>query len=368
MKGLEQKRNSLKIRTTEIYSFLMVFLTVSYDYLRMYGMNNKIYLTVCLAAFIILCFMKLMKNKFQKNEFFKFLLLVIFSVVTVFGVGEVNFIYSIFLAVMFYKEDLKSFFKHFLNSSVVCYLMTFILYFFNVLSNNVTIRTVGESIQYRNSFGFDHPNSVFLYFLPIVICSYVLLKKNTKFYTFIIFIISTILYHYTDCRTGYFCILIFLFLINIKSNFNGKLFRTLLKYSFIILTLSSVFICKKYGSNGSNLINNLLSLRPFYLNRYMNLYPIINLFGGYFNSKMPLDNFYIYLLLEKGIIIYLIYAYLSVKYLSNKMLSKKMVIINLIFMIYCIFESYTVLPAINLFLVLELIYFISNKEKGWELD
>ena len=218
-------------KINNFFDFLLIFFVVGYDYLRMLGMNDKSYIFIYLLFLILLTFIKIVNLSFTKREFINVIsifLIVIFSSVYV---GEVNFLVGFLVAISFFKTDLKKFLKNFLLVSCIWYIFVVSSYFLGLVQNNSLIRVLDGSMRVRNSLGFDHVNNVFLYFLPIVLTLYLLKPKNLKIYSICIFLVSLLLYWFSDCRTGFYCILLFLLFINFSKFFKSKIFDLFFKYS-----------------------------------------------------------------------------------------------------------------------------------------
>lgn len=364
----EDKLNSM-------FNFIIVFLLVSYNYLRMFGMNSKIVMACYIVFLCTIAFYRITKIKLKRNEFMKISIFIVIALFSTVVVGELDILIITVMAITFLRYDTKSFLKKFLLSSIICYLTVLVLYILGFASNNGLLRIENNDVIQRNSLGFSHVNQTFLYFMPILLSSYLLYSEKRAQLNVFVIIISSILYLFSRCRTGYFCTIIFLVIYNVPIILNNKFTKKILKWLFVIFTVFSIFICNKYGTDGSNKINDILSLRPFYIKQYLDNDKIINIKGGNFNKNMPLDNMYIYLLLEKGIIVYAFYLVvymLCYKYFSKY---KKYKVIILVFLVYGLFESYIVLPSVNFILLLQIKNIISiskdnfdNLEKKEELD
>lgn len=347
-----------------IADFLIVLLIVSYDFLRMLGMNNKIVLVGYLTLLIIFLSGKIITNKITKKELLKMVLLFIIGAFSTIYVGEVNLIIAILAATYFLNTDENKIVKYFFVTIMSWYILVVLLYFIGVLDNNSLIRITENEIKVRNSLGFSHVNQTFLYLLPIIFSSYILyFDKYRKKYSLCIFFISTVLYLITNCRTGYFSVIVFLLLINLKTT-QKKHKINIPALMFILFTIGSILIIRKYGSNGSNAINSMLSLRPYYLFYYLKNFSLVTLKGGHFIANIPMDNVYIYLLLEKGIIIYLFYLIIIRYYFSKCEYDIKIKNIIYTSLLYGLFESYIVLPSINFVFILILMKVVKhNKQK-----
>ena len=345
----------------KILDFINIFLVVSYNYLRMLGMNNKIVLLIYILILAVFALLKIINIQFEKKELKKILILMGLIVFSSAVVGEVDLLIISMMAIAFLRNNSKDIIKNFLVSSVVWYVSILLLYLLGIIENNSAIR-YGKDIV-RNSLGFGHVNQVFLYLLPIQLCFYLLYSDKKKMINIITFGVATILYIFSNCRTGYFCTIIFIIIYNIPILINNKIIDKVVRWVFIIFTILTILVTVLYGSNGANKINQILSLRPYYLNKYINSGKLINIIGGNFDKEIPLDNVYVYLLVEKGIIIYLAYLFIITYSFKIFQKSKKYKLVTLIFLIYGLFEGYIVLPAINFIMIIQIKNIISNEKE-----
>lgn len=348
-----------------LMDFIIVIMIVSYDYLRMLGMNNKIVLIGYLLLLILFSSKRIFTNKITRKELIKITLLFIVGCFSTIVIDEVNIIITILASIYFLKTDDKIITKYFLLSLSSWYILVIILYSLGILDSNNLIRITQDENIIRNSLGFSHVNQTFLYFLPILFSSYILyFDNNKKKFNILFLILSTILFIITNSRTGFFSVLIFILVININTIKKRRKSRCeIISFIYLLLTILSIYFVKEYGSNGSNYINSLLSLRPYYLYYYLNNNSLISLVGGAFITNIPMDNVYIYLLLEKGIIIYLFYLFIYYFYFSKCDYDNKIMNIIIVSLIYGLFESYIVLPSINFILIIMLIKLIKNNKK-----
>lgn len=344
--------------------FIIIFLVVCYSYLRMLGMNDKVVLAGYIMVLGVFVFCKIVNVKLRKNEFYKILIFVGLISFSTIVIGEVDLLIIVLVAISFLKSDSKQIIKNFLKASIICYIFVITFYLLGITKNIQFIRIEGNVI--RNSLGFEHVNQTFLFLLPIQLCLYLLYSKKRAFVNSIIIIVSTILFIFTDCRTGYACTIIFIIIYNIPFIINNNISNKIIKWLFIIFTLLSIFIANRYGDNGANKINSLLSLRPYYLKEYIDQENLINISGGNFKKSIPLDNIYIFLLEEKGIIVYLIYVYIYIYSFNKFKNSTKYKTVIIVFLIYGLFEAYIILPGINFIMILQIKNIIScQKEKNF---
>ena len=199
---------------------IVIFICVLLKYLIEYKVNTYILYSVVLIIlfFQFLRIINTLKGRSIIGKTFAFLVL---STISVIVYKDVNLLITFILALTLINCDVKEFVKKFMISSSIMYVVTIILYFLGILNDNYLIRMTSGGYITRHSLGFTHPNSIFMYFIPIVLCAYLLEDKKKRFYiTFSI--LSLILYKLSLSRTGIYCIAILFILDLFKDKINYK--------------------------------------------------------------------------------------------------------------------------------------------------
>lgn len=191
---------------------------------------------------------------------------------------------------------------YFLLISIFFYLLTFLLDRMNLISNKEFYRKTLEGIINRNDLGFGHPNTAMMSLLPIFFSIYYLWYEKNKIKVIgVILILSQLTYKVTNSRTGYILIFIFLILILIKDKFLYKLRYFIYGEFFFLLYFSMVLPSKLKATVYNKLLSGRFWLFDYYLNNQE-----ITLLGKREIEKLykilPLDNTYIRVLFEHGII------------------------------------------------------------------
>lgn len=314
---MKEEKEKKKISAFEM---ILIFLCVFFKYLVEYKLSEKI-LYIYLGVLILLVVLDIYCKKYTYKELGKMIILFVISAYFVFFYNDINFLLSFLMAVIITNRDEKNYLKSFLISSTIMYISTILLYCIGIREPKDMIRmdTNGEIIR-RYSLGFNHPNQVYMFFLPIVFISYILFNKK-KIYWICIIVTSAILYKFSDCRTGGLVVVLLAIIHFVSKKINERNFTKIAKYSFIILTIISIFITFRYGDDFSNSINKILSGRPYYWKQYATSGKMFTVLGKNYVSNIVLDNFYLYLLIELGIIGYMIYCviyYKSTSLIKNK--------------------------------------------------
>lgn len=347
------------------YNFLekaLIFLAIIFKYLIGYGVNTYILYSI-LMVLTILTGVDIYNKKLNRKELGK---IVIFGFIALFFVvfyADANFFISFILALLIYNKNNDGFVKIFFWCSVISYTLTIAMYYLGILESNNLIRNDSlNNVNIRYSLGFNHPNEVFLYFLPIALSGY-LIYGEKRFYFITLIISSTALYKMSLCRTGY-AIIYLLVILHIARKFLKKnIIKRMLPFCFIIFTIISIYIAITYGDSTSNAVSTFFSGRPFYWNKYIKNGTIISMFGKNRISGYNLDNFYIYILVELGMIGYFIYGYIYIASLKRLSLSVRYTVVLLVFLIYGLTEANVIIGSIQFVFAIQLMTLIAEKNK-----
>lgn len=354
----------MKLKKLNVLGNITIFLCIFFKYLITYSIATK-YLYVLLLVIIAFTIINIFSIKMYKKEFLLIILFMLISLYFVIFYNDVNFFISVCLAILFLKKDSKTYIKNFLISSIILFLLTILLNKFQLLTSNNMIRKTSDGIKTRYSLGFSHPNEVFLFFLPIALSLYYLSNKKIVYCGIVV--VAYILYTLSYSRTGLVAVLmIFLLDIIIRNNNRYKIQNKIIKlmpYMMLIFTIISVIITVIYGKEHTNAISNLFSGRPYYWNYYVENNMLFTLFGKNKVIGNNLDNYYLYILVELGMLSYIIYTIIYYNYFkkNSNILERKEIVIALVFFIYGLCEANVIIGSIN-FLFAKQISDIINQE------
>lgn len=348
--------NNNKDKKNVVNSFI-VFLIVLYKYLLNFNNISKYVLYLCIILITILTFISLFKIKYSKKSFFLLMIFLLLSVIFMIENFSVNFLFIIYLALLFYKEkDYKTLAKYFFISLIICFIGTIILYIFGLIPDHIIYRRVDGVIKKRISLGFIHPNSVFLYYLGIVLSYYYAFSPKSKKFIFIVIVSSYILYTLTLSRTGLLCIVVFLIMHLIKKE--GKFIKKIIPHVFLLFTITTLILIALFNNYGFDSLNELFSGRLYYYYYYIQKDLLFQPFGSSLIAHYTIDNYYLVIFLYTGYIGYLIFLlinYISFKELKNDL---NFSIVVFIFLLYGIFESNTIVSSVNFTLVIQFLVFL----------
>lgn len=330
-----------------VLDVIIIFFGILFKYLLCYGISkNILYILlaiICFFTIIDICYMKISRKEFTKIIFFSFI-----SLYFVVAQQDVNFLISLLFALVIMKKDEEKFVETFFKISIFLFITTIILNQLNIVPSKNLIRYKNDGIIIRYSLGFDHPNTVFLYFLPIALGGYYLYNTKMVYYIFLI-VSSIILYKFCDSRTGFICMLCIIpfHLLMKQAMIDKKITRFLINNGIIIFTLISIVTSILFGDDLTNNISQLFSGRPYYLKYYIKNNLAFSLLGGNYTAEYVLDNFYLYLLVQLGLVGYFIYYKIyneGMKKIGNQ---KDYIITFLIFCLYGLLESNVIIGSIN---------------------
>lgn len=357
----------MKESKLSLYEKIIIFLCILLKYLITYGISKTI-LYLYLSVLIFLVVIDIYNKKIPKTQYIKIIIFFCISAYFVVLHQDVNFLISCIMVVICLKKDNNSYVKTFLYSSILLYLITIFLNIMGVRESNNLIRITDGEIKTRYTLGFKHPNEVFLFFIPIALTGYYLYSDKKKFYI-IISIVSYILYKLSYSRTGFITIILMIVLhILIKKDNIREIFKKCLPYMFVCMTVLSMIIAKLYGYSTDNFVSEALSSRPYFWNLYLSNMNIFSLIGNNVVENWHIDNFYLYLFIELGVIGYIIYYAIyrkSIKILKN--FNEKLILIIFVFMIYGLTETNVIIGSINFAFTLQLKAMIEQTKKYEEI-
>ena len=238
----------------------------------------------------------------------------------------------------------------------------------------------------RSSMGFSHPN-VFGTYVFLLCCEHIYLnRKNIKLFNYVILIICGLLVYYaSDSRTAQFGILV-LGILTVLYNkgiivklMKLKFVPMFFSYLFVLLTIISYVAGLAYINNNesilkfNNLVNNRIKMTAVFINNYD-----ITLFGNDIEllgtkaakeegkKAKVLDNSYAKILLQYGILTYLMLASFFVRGVKKATKEEKYMLTLLLslFCIYGIMENVLNMLQYNIFLLYFSNIIYERKEKN----
>lgn len=288
----------------------------------------------------------LLKNKFT---FFECILLLISLYLIVIN-GSVSLNIAICLLLIVCIDDVGSFYKVFHELSLAAVIIVFLSLLTGIVESYQYERLNGDIV--RNTFGFFNVNSSSLFFLSYFICY--LISKSRKFFNFVyVVLFSVAIYLFTDSRTSFFSLIVLLLFYCFLSCCKFKLVKKTVAFIIVLLLFFSPLLWLFQFMNAYDVI---LSFRVSIFRDYIKANSIFTLlFGG--TKILDIDNFYLLLLFNSGIIIYSLIFFGVIK-TSNKFINQdKNIEVSVLFAVLFagLFESLGVrleLPVVMLFWLL----------------
>lgn len=260
-----------KINMNE-FMFLFAYIIWQFGYMilndSMYSIkvNNIFFQLIRIFVACILIFKVCMYDSFQKQKIFKILAIFLIFIVSSILSGNLYSIDLLLFLIAFNKIDIDRFFK--VSLIVNCIIFVFIIFSakIGIIENVAFNRGYGSDII-RYSLGYTYCTYPQIHFLTISMLYFYIRKKNiTIFEMFITTLISYYILYETNARTGFYCILIMVFLMFLYKCFERIFYKKIIK---IIIVFSPIIICVM-----------CLLLAIFYTEKNQFLYELNIVFSG----------------------------------------------------------------------------------------
>ena len=252
---------------------------------------------------------------------------------------------------------MENFIKFDIKLKILFLCMNIFFIFIGLLENTVAYR---ESGSIRQTFGFASPNSFGGIIMSICLEMVYLKRNRLNGLTYIKLLgISLLIFLFCDSRSAEMCIILMAIAIVF---FKKRIYlKKILPYTMIILTILSLVLVYMYeqGNIIAYQIDDLVSTRILCAYSFFNRYEV-NLFGNYFEPTdvwlgyaNTIDNAYINLILNHGLISYLLILAINFSLMKYAIKEKNniLVAILLVLLIYGLMEKGTYTIAYNVFLL-----------------
>ena len=336
----------------------LLLLEMSYVAVNVVGIQN--YLRVIkIFSFVLLLISFLLSTKYElysKNKLLAIFFILFMSLIVFVKYEEPLMLEIALVAINCVKKDFKTIVEY--DIIIKLFLLFFIIFFHTLGLTNGAYEKIMRDDTIRSSLGFFHPNTLSM-FSMMIIFEYLYLNKSnlvTKKF-FVALFLSIIFSKITDSRTALYCtvILIAVSIFNRKkinhSCYTNRFFKFIVSNSFLIFLFLSILISIMYLKNSlfairlNEAFNNRISYQSLFFRNYG-----VTLLGNNINYNITLDNGYLKLLLNFGIITVFIYLFV---YLLNfkKGLQKDWLYVAIleVILIYSLFESSMLYVSYNIF-------------------
>lgn len=335
----------MKLTTNNIY-FAFVVASV---FCKGIGLNNS---SIIYAVIMIVGLMGVLlgigSRKYTRREIWISIIMLFSGIMTLLITRQYTFLITCIAAIGIKNTNSDRLIKSICSVRTFGFILTFSLAMLNVIDQEKT--EIWRTSRYvtRYGMGYGHPNNLHLtLFIVLTLIYYCNLKSKSDLKKFwvISFFLNVFIYKYSASRTGFLVICIFELLI--VSQHLGIMKKLLLRLPMLIfgLLMGLTYLTpalRKIGLlNDISLLNGRVNYTYLYLTKYG-----YSLFG--FNSSLSktgllLDNGYLRLLIEAGIIGLLLWGYLNIKLIKRIVKSNdyRMAIIVSCFYVYIFAESFS---------------------------
>lgn len=339
---------SEKLRS-RLLAMLIFFIVARYQTMSLHYLVYKgsMVMTGVLAGILIL-------DSISKYKPIHYIIFGLFAVQMLI-IKNPNLLYVYFLSLAFIDCDMFYVIKVYMVSNVI--------FFAIYMTMNITGLRETEFVKGRNDFGYGNPNSAFIAMFTIWV-SYLYCKFDDLELIDIVILLffALLMYKQTNTRTGLITVVAVTAIIPFVKflRIDNKFMKISITSIPILISLLSLVIAFVFKEN--SFLNDVLSSRPLYWNRYLT-HPVngLTLFGHpsdvkeyLFVPKLPFDSGYLTLMYTFGIFGFVIfiglYSYTIYKLCSEN--RKRDIIFIIAIQIYAFAESMFTDIATNLAIVL----------------
>lgn len=300
----------LKVRPFDLYIFLITLF-------KGFGASadDKLYV----AAFVLGCFavfMKMIQEKYTRSEFLSMLFIVVVGVAD-FLFGDTTTILFTAVAICGMKNvDSERLIKIVFWTRLVSFVLMILGCVIGVIDENVMEFYRLGAILDRHDLGYGHPNIAHMAFTIIVLLMLYLYGRKMKVVHYIgLIICNYLLFNFTYSRTGFLLAnLSIVFWVALQFPKMRKALMQYGKHAYIVMFLFSIAVGLLYGHVGYlDELDEMLSGRINYLSYILKNFapPVIG--SNKFNSFVNIDNGYIAMLYQGGLLAFGWISYYVVK-------------------------------------------------------
>ena len=315
-------------------SYTLVLIKITCESLEIVG-NIKNYLTITEFFLLVLCII-LQSRKYDMKTIIIISFLLIITLCSYRITKNSNIFILILFIVASKNIDIKKFICYDIKIKIIFLLMNAFFIYVGIMKNTIFYRDEGIA---RYSLGLSSPNTLGAMILSICLELTYINNNIKKIYIFLIVALLIIMFT-CDSRSAEIGIILLMILLPI---YKRKIrLKKIIPYTVIFFTMLSFFLVYLYGIGEKNalVLDELLSTRLKCSYNFLNVYDIkllgnyfeeVDVWLGYVNS---LDNGYIYLMLNQGIIIYVIITILNIKLMKNTIKKEDNILVAILLVLY----------------------------------
>ena len=311
---------------------------------------------------LIFVYMKYEFNFNKKKVFIVAVFLVVGSLC--FG-GKIfkNLIHIFFISYI-YNRRIKEKIKMSMILTIILTATVFLGCYLKIFENVIHINHSGKI---RNSLGFQTVNILAFIYFYIYQCNAYLEKRKNILKELFFLGLGFLIYQFTGNRTAIISIFLLSFLsFSYYYVVKLRLGRWLFKTSFLLLGCLTIILA--IFSDKLSIINKILSLRPYYWNKFLITTNFNNLFiSNDLHRFNPIDNSYLYAIYGSGVVVFLLLSYIYFK--AMEMLiregKKNEVLILVGYAIYAFMENIYFYSFYNISLIIIFFKIVCKGEKDY---
>lgn len=347
-----------KIRRPSIFILLLI-LNLRFLFTVVLGERQEI-LTILTFFFFLLSF----DYTAMRREYLYWLGILVIISLAQFTPYKQNVLTPIILMQCISTLDLKTYLRY----NIIILGGTALLMLLFVGTGRMIQAEAITTIRIRYDFGYGHPNAATLYYwgLFISLLLYCYISKYRNFIWILLgflLLISVYLYIETDSRSFIFAVVSFILVLcyfSLRSKFKGDYRIGYSRYVLYVLPVvfAALTIYFAINVNDYPVLNILLSKRlTLYKDLLDSLTPLQYLWGTTAFDYIIVDNSYLHLLFEAGVLVFAYFIWLWVFAVKNMVKQQNFILIAVFvsFLVYGLMESlllFSVIIGNNIFWVL----------------
>lgn len=347
--------------------FLIEFATYTRNVINM-SLYSKDLINISIFVLMVCAILTLITIKANMKKWILCIVSVLIALFSFIKTDDSLMLQLALLIIASLSVDFKSIVKKDLAVKVVILILILFAYSNNLVETMYFIRDG----KIRYSFGFNHPNT-FGFFIMSAFFEYIYLKKENIKKPVFVLLTGVVLYLLTlaSSRSSQITVILFaiMFIIQglLSKRNKEKPKKSIINFKsiaviFVLLTFCSIYITEQYklGSYFAQRMDHFFSGRIYLQMLFLENYDI-NIIGNSVHYFSTLDNVYIRMLINFGILAWIFFGFIYCKGVSkgNKLNDKTIVSIIFVLLIYGLMEWYIIRPALNIFLI----YFSTLEEK-----
>lgn len=347
---------SISIKKMSVVGFLF-FMQLHYclgmSQYSMYPVVGIVRNLCFIVALFLLAIKSLTFNRlFSKSGILAIFVIVVCAFLAFSRTGGQTFLKLILFAIILKGVDEGVFFKYFYRINWLVIIFIVISSLTGIISN-VKVVSDGRTLY---SFGFNNTNTLALFLcLQLITLNYLNYRRIKPRHLLLDLVCAVAIERITNSRSATIAIFLFVALYIIQNNVieKNKFLTEAVKYLFLIMSLASILIAALYDSNNAFWLklNEWLSWRPYFWNKYYLMLPL-TLWGNSIDLSETgaLDNAYLMLIFQYGIIIFLIYAilFVSIYVEASKEKNRGITILIIVYEFYFFMEFSPILVNVNI--------------------